>query len=165
MIETKRKEEISLSYLNAICAYVGIGVSINKHDDDGIDVYLQKLITLEDGIKININITAQLKSTSRVLTETKDVVKYPLESKNYNDLCRKSTSHQLLFVLLLPNDESKWIEHSVDELIIRKCMYWVDLTNKTPTSNTDNITIEIPKDNYLNSEALIEIFENIAKES
>ena len=164
MIESKRKEEISLSYLNAICAFVGIGVTVNKHDDDGIDVFLQKIISLQSGGKLNTNITAQLKSTSQQLVETDEIIRYQLKVKNYNDLCRKSTSQQLLFVLVLPNEEAEWIKHNVDELVIKKCMYWVDLSNNTESTNVDNITIELSKKNYVSSETLIQIFEKVAEE-
>ena len=164
MIESKRKEEISLSYLNAICAFVGIGVTVNKHDDDGIDVFLQKIISLQSGGKLNTNITAQLKSTSQQLVETDEIIKYQLKVKNYNDLCRKSTSQQLLFVLVLPNKEAEWIKHNVDELVIKKCMYWVDLSNNTESTNVDNITIELSKKNYVSSETLIQIFKKVAGE-
>lgn len=164
MIESKRKEEISLSYLNAICAFVGIGVTVNKHDDDGIDVFLQKIISLKSGGKLNTNITAQLKSTSQQLVETDEIIRYQLKVKNYNDLCRKSTSQQLLFVLVLPKEEAEWIKHNVDELVIKKCMYWVDFSNNTESTNVDNITIELSKKNYVSSETLIQIFDKVAEE-
>jgi len=40
MIDTKRKEELSLAYLQAVCAVRGISLNYNKHDDDGIDLTL-----------------------------------------------------------------------------------------------------------------------------
>lgn len=44
MNEPKRKEEISKSYLNAICAVCGVSMEAHVHDDDGIDALLKKVI-------------------------------------------------------------------------------------------------------------------------
>ena len=34
---SKRKEDISISYISALCAYAGIAYEIVRHDDDSTD--------------------------------------------------------------------------------------------------------------------------------
>ena len=59
MNESKRKEEISKSYLNTICAVNGVSMEIQTHDDDSIDVILKKIIVRTDGCKYNAHISVQ----------------------------------------------------------------------------------------------------------
>ncbi|GHV28798.1 hypothetical protein FACS1894167_06810 [Synergistales bacterium] len=132
MIDTKRKEELSKSYLNAVCAVKGIAMEVQGHDDDGIDVILQKSIHRKDGHPYNARIGVQLKSTTIALKQAKGKISYPLEKKNYDDLRRPATIKPYLFLLILPKDEKEWIQQSVEELIIRKCMYWIDLKFEFP---------------------------------
>jgi len=44
MTEPKRKEELSFSYLNALCAYGSIDFERITHDDDSRDVQIKKFI-------------------------------------------------------------------------------------------------------------------------
>lgn len=44
---SKRKEDISISYISALCAYAGIAYEIVRHDDDSTDGILRKRILLD----------------------------------------------------------------------------------------------------------------------
>ena len=46
MIDSVRKEELSKSYLNAVCAIKGISMEPQIHDDDGLDVTYSGLLLL-----------------------------------------------------------------------------------------------------------------------
>jgi len=164
MVETKRKEELSKSYLNAICAYVGVAMEVQAHDDDSIDVMLKKKMTRNDGSAFEAQLGVQLKSTSKCLTESANAVSYELKAKNYNDLKALSTVQKLLFVLILPEEEKEWITHSVDELVIRRCMYWISLESYPNSDNTSSITVQIPKIQYLDAEALQRLMQDVAEE-
>lgn len=157
MIETNRKEVISISYLETICAIKGIAVSKNPHDDDGVDVYLSKPLIWEDGGKFVAQINAQLKSSSTRYTEYSDHYSYRLKKKNYDDLRRLATVKAYLFLLILPSEEDKWVVHSIEELIIRKCMFWLDLDGFPDKETDSDVTIRIPKDNVVSPEKLEEL--------
>ena len=43
----KIKEEISISYISALCAYAGIDYDRVIHDEDSTDGQLKKIITLK----------------------------------------------------------------------------------------------------------------------
>jgi len=164
MIDTKRKEELSKSYLNAICAFRGIAVESQVHDDDSIDVIIKKCVRKKDGTLFQSMIGVQLKATSQILGEDDKFIKYPLEIKNYNDLRTASTTPKILCVLLLHCDELQWISQSVDELIIRNCMYWIDLSNLPDVSNNTSVTLSLPKNNIVSSDAINDLLIQIAEE-
>jgi hypothetical protein len=164
MIDTKRKEELSKSYLNAVCAIKGIAMEIKSHDDDGLDVVLQKIMNKKDGNRYNALISVQLKSTSSDLTETEKYFSYPLKKKNYDDLRLPAVLKPFLFLLILPNNEDEWLQHSIEALIIRKCMYWADLNGLPDSGNQNSVSVQIPKDNVVSSDSVEDILMKIAEE-
>ena len=157
MIETKRKEEISKSYLNAVCAIKGIAVDYKCHDDDGLDAFLHKVVQLADGTKYIATISAQLKSTSSNYTESKSLYKYPLKAKNYDDLRRRGSITSYLFLLILPESENDWVTHDIDSLVIKRCMFWLKLEGLPTKKNKSTVTVHIPKTNVVSPEKLDEI--------
>lgn len=164
MTDNIRKEELSFSYLNAICAYSGISMQIQRRDDDGLDVMVKKTITRLDGHRYNAQLGIQLKSTSIQLPETKLDIKYKLKIKNYNDLTMKSSNQTILALLILPKLETEWINWSINELMIRKCMYWICLREYEESSNSETVTLSIPKANVLSSISLLKLLSTIAEE-
>lgn len=61
MQETKVKEDISISYLSALCAYAGISYERIIHDDDSTDGILKKRVILDDKRKYDASLRIQLK--------------------------------------------------------------------------------------------------------
>jgi len=164
MTDAVRKEELSKSYLNAICAVKGISMEVQTHDDDGIDVILKKIIKRENGNKYNAQISVQLKSTSSNYNENPDYYTYPLKKKNYDDLLMPATLKSYLFLLIMPKNENDWVIQSIEELIIRKCMYWLDLKGFPEQPNETSVTVYLPKSNIVTSDTLENILMNIAEE-
>lgn len=157
MIETKRKEELSVSYLNAVCACAGIAMEHVRHDEDGVDCHITKILQHE-AIKLKTILGVQLKSTSQVLKTDDNYIYYPLKSKNYNDFTVPSTYDMILCVLVLPKDEKGWLSITEEELIMRKCMYWTSIKGQ-PTENVQTVTIRIPKSNLVTSDAMQKLLE------
>jgi len=162
MIDTKRKEVLSLSYMEALCAIRGIAVETHKHDDDGIDAHLSKTITRKDGYKFIAQINVQLKASSAQYKEYEYHYTYPLKKKAFDDLRLPATAKPYLFLLILPQDEKEWVLHSIDELIIKRCMFWLDLANMPSNENTSSVTVSIPKINVVSPEALEEFLIDVA---
>lgn len=163
MIETLRKEELSLSYLNAVCAYKGIAVERQSHDEDSIDVIIKKTIKRNSGNDFVTLLNVQLKATSQILVENEIDFSYPLPIKNYNDLRKDSAVPMMLCVLRLPKREEEWVTHSVNELILRNCMYWCDLTKLPDSDNTANVSIRIPWENTLTPDKALELMQRVAE--
>lgn len=164
MIETKRKEEISKSYLNALCAVKGISMQEQKHDDDGIDVILHKVILRADGSKYNSQISVQLKASATGYDEHDSYYSFPLKKKNYDDLRLPATTKPYLFLLILPEDECEWVTHSIEEIAIRRCMFWLDLKGLPDCENSSSVTVHLPKTNVVTSDELDSILKDIAEE-
>lgn len=163
MIETKQKEELSISYLNIVCAYAGIAMSREEHDDNGVDYLISKEIDRGPGKSpFRARVEVQLKSTSQSLPSDEENYHYSLKAKNYNDFIKPATCDTLLCVLVLPGDKSEWLSVTPDELVLRKCMYWKKIDGSVPTENTQSITINIPKENVVTSDALMGLLNEIA---
>lgn len=109
---TQIKEDISISYISALCAYAGIAYEIVRHDEDSTDGILNKRILLGENRKFNAELGIQLKCTSSPsqYTDHGDTLTYKLKVKNYNDLCLPSTTPIILGLLKLPENEELWVK-------------------------------------------------------
>ena len=166
MQATKMKEDISISYISALCAYAGIAYEIIRHDDDSTDGILSKRVFLAGNKWLNVALRIQLKCTSSPsqYIDNGDTLTYKLKVKNYNDLCLPSTTPIILGLLILPEDERLWINWTEEELLIKGCMYWAEFSKKTESANKGTVSVEINKKNVINADSLQNILELIAKE-
>lgn len=55
---TQIKEDISISYISALCAYAGIAYEIVRHDADSTDGILKKRILLGGNRKFNAELSS-----------------------------------------------------------------------------------------------------------
>ena len=163
---SKRKEDISISYISALCAYAGIAYEIVRHDDDSTDGILRKRILLDGHRKFDAELRIQLKCTSSLsqYTDHGDAITYKLKAKNYNDLCLPSTTPIVLGLLILPENEQLWIHWTEEELLLRGSMYWAEFSKEAESVNEGTVSVKISKKNMLHAESLLEILERIAKE-
>lgn len=65
-----------------------------------------------------------------------------------------------MIVILLPENQSEWLEVDENNLILRKSAYWYIPEDDTLTNNTSTVTIRIEKQNLLTKESFVELFEN-----
>lgn len=163
---TTVKEDISISYLSAICAQAGIAYEIIRHDDDSTDGLMMKRIHLDKKRKFDAQLRIQLKCTSS-LSQYQDhgeTITYKLKVKNYNDLCTLSTTPIILGLLVLPENKNEWLQWTTEELLIKGCMYWSEFSKNKRSANSGSVTITINKGQTLHSESLNELLEKIARE-
>ena len=166
MDDSKKKEQLSIVYISAVCAKAGILFNITKNDEDSMDATLSLNITLDDGSTYSSRIAVQLKSTSSLTQYSEDDnrIKYKLPIKNYNDLRRKSSFPMFLFLLILPEDEELWVKWSVEELILRGRMYWQHFEPGVFSGNTDSVTVSIPKTNFISIASIVTLLQRVATE-
>lgn len=166
MTETTKKEDISISYISAVCAYAGIDYEIIRHDEDSTDAMIKKTVSMENGRKFVAELRVQLKSTSSSsqYTDKGEYLIYKLKVKNYNDLCMEGTSESILALLVLPEDESEWLAWTQEELMIKGCMYWASFTSQEPSENSAAVSVHIDKKNVINSTTLNIIMDRVARE-
>jgi hypothetical protein len=143
-----RKERFSLAYISAVAAHAGYKfLEATPPDKDSIDGFLIG----QEGRRPMI--AFQAKATGRdVLTDT-DLI-FVLSIKNYDDLRADTLVPRLLIVVLLPEAEADWLEHSEDELKLRRCGYWLSLSGLPETDNATSVTVHLPRTQVLTSEHL-----------
>lgn len=166
MHTTKQMEDLQISYTSALCASVDISYDTQRHDDDSTDAIIKKTIFLPDGGRFNSQLRIQLKSTCSPsqYTDAGDCIRYTLKVKNYNDLCTPSTTPVILCLLILPEEDSIWVNWSIEELLIKGSMYWLDLSSAERSPNAETVSVSIPKSNIVSPESLLDLLTKIAKE-
>lgn len=163
---TNCQEDLHISYIEAICASTGISYDTQRHDEDSTDGIIKKNIVFPEGFSIDSMLRIQLKSTSspHLYQDHGDYISYKLKAKNYNDLCRTATTPIILGLLVLPEDQSDWVQLTDEELIIKGKMYWASFAGNECIDNTSSKTVKIDKRNIINKETLPMILEKNARE-
>jgi len=151
------------AYVQAIAGRCGLTGSLRDFDY-GIDVTLHDIRRrghrhMESGFKLDI----QAKSTTtRNLTVT-DVV-YDLDVKNYDDLRDPQVGcPRILVLLVLPEDEARWIEQTEDHLLLRNAAYWLSLKGQGPTRNQKSVRVSLPRVHLFSVQALESLMERVRR--
>lgn len=167
--DTAIQEELSKAYIQAVASYAGYTVEHINRDNDGVDSVIKSNgKPAEDSILTSVSVEVQLKSCcseEHVFENEDGNIVYDLKARNYNFLVDSNRQLDIILILLyLPSDKQDWISHSIDELIVRKCAYWVSLKGLDKTNNNGTKRITIPKDNVFSPDALHQIMVKVSKE-
>lgn len=165
--KTLKMEDMSESFVRALCAYNGYNISRPDHDNDGFDISIRCTGKVSpDSLQNSTIIEAQLKSSYSDITILDDgSINYVLKVKNYNWLIDSSRMVPLILIVFhMQEDENLWLEQTNDWLKITKCAYWISLKGWGPTTNTSTITINIPSSNVLTKDSLHDIMEKVSKQ-
>ena len=167
-LQTKM-EDMSIAYLQAICAKNGYELSDTKHDNDCVDYTINcggYPIDDAECVWRSPKLEVQLKfSFSSVTILENGDVQYDIPARNYNYLVdtHRFTPY-ILVLLVMHRDEELWLEQNIDGLKITKCAYWISLKGQEPTENKNSIRIVIPGANVLTPNALKKIMVTISKQ-
>ena len=132
------KERFSLAYIQAVAARAGYEALETKPDIDSVDGLLRSTVGKRPQIDF------QAKASSRDILQSSHVA-YPLKMKNYEDLRAETVIPRILIVVLLPDDEAEWMTHSEEELVMRRCGYWLSLRGAPTVQNTSQATVKLPR--------------------
>ena len=165
LTENKIKEEINLAYVVAVAATNGFATEITRVDNDSVDVTIRcngYLVSGESTL-YSPEIKLQLKATSNanIIAEN---IHFALPIKNYNDLKAMSAVPRLLVVLCLPEDKADWLTHSADELILKKCAYYLNLFGMPDKNNDVTVTVKIPLANVFSPDTLYDLMLKTSKQ-
>lgn len=165
LTENKIKEEISLAYVLAVAATKGFATEITRVDSDSIDATIRYNGYLDPDLSTlySPEIKLQLKATSSPKLKDSNVI-FQLPLKNYNDLRARSGTPRLLVVLCLTEDKDGWLKHSSDELVLKKCAYFINLKDYPETENETSVTVKIPLANLFSPELVYELMLKTSKE-
>jgi Domain of unknown function (DUF4365) len=163
---TIQQEEFSYAFLGAIVSAAGytINPATRSQDNTGIDITVMApgRIGGRIGKKRSPMFTAQVKSTSDDSCIKKTRIHYPLKVHNYKDLISTEVYvPYLLIVVFVPKEISDWVRTDEEKTIIQKSAYWVSLKGKEDTTNTENITIQIPRTHLLTPQSLKGVMQSI----
>jgi hypothetical protein len=142
-----RKERYSLAYVQAVAARAGLEVMEPKVDIDSVDGILRSTVGKRPQIDFQVKASAQ-----ELLRD--DHLNFSLKLKNYDDLRAQTVNPRILIVVMLPSCEADWMSHTEEELVIRKCGYWVSLRGLPEIPNTTSITIKLPRSQLFGFEQL-----------
>jgi hypothetical protein len=139
-----RQEAMSRAYVQAVAARAGL-IATAPGADFGIDLCLH---TVEvRGRRWGpgpVQLDVQLKSTTRAQVREGQLA-YDLDVKNYDDLRAPAPMcPRLLVVLVLPEQEEEWLHQTAEELILRRCAYWLWLGRAEATTATTTVRVHIP---------------------
>ena len=143
-----QKERLSLVYVKALAARAGFTTAEPCPDRDSID------LTIRAGAPFHPALDLQLKATSKLVVARNGYLSFPLKIKNYDDLRNPTQTPRLLVILELPQEESRWMTITPEELILRRRAYWLSLKGYGEVSSKTTTTIDIPVSNVLNIDAL-----------
>jgi Domain of unknown function (DUF4365) len=153
---------LSRAYVRAIAARAEV-VCVEATQDFGIDFYL-RAVTFQAGRYSDTGpeLDVQLKSTTRAEMSDTEVI-HDLEVRAYNLLREHLVPGwpRILVLLVLPEDEVEWLTHTVDELILRRCAYWVSLRGSEPVTAHRTVRIALPRGNVFSAEALVELLDRV----
>ena len=145
MTENEQKQQLSVAYVHAVAARAGYACQVVNVDDDSVDLQLAARGRVhETAVLRSPRIDVQLKATTRRILKDGHLA-FSLPLKNYNDLREESLVPRLLVVLLLPPDETRWLEQTEEEMISRHCAYWSSLLGREETENDTAVTVHVPR--------------------
>lgn len=86
---------------------------------------------------------------------------FRLSIKNYNDLRLPTQTPRMLVVLELPEDESRWMTVTAEELVLRRRSYWLSLQQRQEeeVERRQTVTVHIPERNVFDVGALRKLME------
>lgn len=154
-----RMEQFSRAYVHALAATVGYGCTRPEVDDDSIDMIVSA--TGGSGTRRSPRLELQLKSHAMDLP-TGPSISYPLKVKNYNELRVATFVPRILVLVVVPRNIDEWTKHSEEQLVLRRCGYWLSLHGMEETTNASSVTVTVPRTQVFNVEALRGMMERIS---
>lgn len=118
--DNDRKEALSLAYIAAIAARSGYATARWDYDRGSEDLLIRAKGGMHPQIAIQAKATAEPNWHANGLH-------FRLERKNYDDLRANRQNPLILVVLELPADEARWLDCTVDALILRRSAFWLSL--------------------------------------
>ncbi|OCJ17758.1 hypothetical protein A6U87_02150 [Rhizobium sp. AC44/96] len=160
------QESLSIGYVTATAAAARINLSIKREHDYGVDgtflAMAQRLQGIDaDGneeyryVESGTKIDFQLKCTTNWEFRGANVA-WKAKAQTYNDLVSRPAYAPLLLVLMcLPKDANDWLSATEQQLILKHCCYYAELTGPTLANENSSKLIEIPRANLLTPDAVL----------
>lgn len=149
-----QKEGLSLLYIKALATRAGFATSVPEPDRDSVD------LRIHAGGPRRPNLDFQVKATVDLGGPRAGFRRFRLSVKNYDDLRIPTRVPRFLMVLDLPKDESQWMTVTAEELVLRRCAYWLSLQEGHDEGvDQKKVTVRIPERQILDVETLQALME------
>ena len=96
---------------------------------------------------------------SETLDPSGDEFPFELPVKNYNDLrwpIPLLYVPRILIVVHVPADPADWMTCDSQQMVLKRCAYWMSLAGFAETTNTSSVTVKVPTEQVFDSEALLQ---------
>jgi Domain of unknown function (DUF4365) len=141
----EQKQQFSFAYIRAVAAAACIVVTQPSVDDDSVDLIFHQKGT--GTVFRSPILEAQVKCTEAAAIQPGHIA-YPLKLKNYNELRPTNLmAPRILIVVLVPDLLPDWLNHSEQELAMRRCGYWHSLRGMPTVPNNTSLTVHLPRIN------------------
>jgi hypothetical protein len=162
------ESELSYAYLHAVAAHARASCQTASRipDNRGIDAQLTCWGPyVNGGILKEVDLKIQLKATTATSPETATHISYNLKEISQYDALRMESyaAPRILVVLFLPLGHANWVEASPEQLVMKRCAYWVSLVGAPESANSSSQTVYLPKSQLLTSAALMELFSQLSR--
>lgn len=153
---TAAQEQFSKAFVTAVASLAGCAAAEPWPDHDSIDWTLSCRLPPR-----RPKLDLQVKSTSTPSAE-EGHIRYALKRKNYDELIPTDLlAPRLLVLVVVPSQPAAWLSMSSDSLVLRHCAYWASLRGLPPTENDRSVTVEVPRANLFDAEALTRLMQVI----
>ena len=153
MARTAQQECFGDAFLLAVAGVAGCAVSLRR--PDSIDWTLSSRLSRRPKLDVQMKTTINENSDS-------EVIHYPLKRKNYDDLSIVDIlSPRILVLVTLPRDIEEWFSLSREQLVLRRCAYWLSLRGWPPSDNDKTVTVTVPRLNLFTVDALCNMMQRI----
>ena len=162
------ESELSYAYLHAVASHAGMSCHVGSvHEDrNGIDVRVTAWGPFEaGGDYTEVDLNVQLKATIAAPAMDGGYLSYFLKGiGRYNDLRAETMAvPRILVVLFLPSNVEEWLEHTPQQLALRRCAYWQSLRGAPETTNESGVTVTLPIAQEFNARALKELAARLSR--
>jgi len=158
------KERLSVSYVMAVAAKAGVACRLTTTPEYGVDAYLVRVRKLCNGKYRDTGhiISCQIKAATTSQIRGDDIV-YDMDVNDYNKLAEWEGGTCILVLLCLPQNPEDWLNLSEEELVLRRCCYWKQITD-SPSSNDRSQRVFIPRSQVLTPQTIVDLLEAIRQE-
>ena len=149
------KEQFSNAFLLAVAAVAGCSVAKPSVDNDSIDWTISNRLPRRPKLDVQLKCTAEDDGNGAS-------VAFPLKKKNYDDLTVVDLiCPRILILVAVPEQIDNWILLTENELVLRRCAFWVSLQGHPPSDNENSVTVHVPRRQTFTVESLIELMEKV----
>ena len=160
---SQQKEQFSRAYVHAVASVAGFSLYESKVDDDSIDVGFAQRGGVDGDCYRSPKIEAQLKCTSREEVGGKDAISFDLKVKNYNEICPEHfLVPRILIVVIVPENIDEWLHQTEEELVLRRCAWWMSLRGEPMSDNVKTIRVSLPRAQVFGPQSLRDIMQKVA---